>query len=58
MAAASTRESTPSFPRMFETWTLAVLRLMNKRSAICRLHILFKVCPGINSEAKAQRIHD
>ena len=35
MAAASTRFATPSLPRMFETWTLAVLRVMNRASAIC-----------------------
>ena len=37
MAAASTRFATPSLPRMFETWTLAVLRVMNRASAICSI---------------------
>ena len=36
MAAASVRESTPSLPRMFETWTPAVLSLMNSSSAMRR----------------------
>src|SRR6185503_1594539 len=36
-AAASTRLATPSLPRMFETWTLAVFRVMNSSSAICWL---------------------
>ena len=33
-AAACTRFDTPSLPRMFETWTLAVLRVRNSSSAI------------------------
>ena len=36
-AAASTRRATPSLARMFETCTLAVLRVMNSCSAIWRL---------------------
>jgi len=34
MAAASILRSTPSFPLMFDTWTLAVLGLMNSSRAI------------------------
>ena len=37
MAAASPRLATPSLPRMFETWTLAVLGEMNSSPAISRL---------------------
>src|SRR5262245_51551908 len=37
MTAASLRPATPSLPRMFETWTLAVFSLMNSCSPICRL---------------------
>src|ERR687898_2802773 len=37
MAAASTRVWTPSLARMLETWTLAVLGLMNSAWAIWRL---------------------
>lgn len=36
-AAASERLVTPSFARMFDTWTLAVFVLMNSVSAIWRL---------------------
>ena len=36
IAAASPRVATPSLPMMFETWTPAVLSLMNRRSAIWR----------------------
>src|SRR4029079_12300233 len=36
-AAASVRRLTPSLPRMFDTWTPAVLSLMNSVSAIGRL---------------------
>ena len=36
MAAASTRLATPSLPRMFETWTPAVLSVMNSVSPIRR----------------------
>ena len=36
MAAASTRLVTPSLPRMFETWTPAVLSLMNNALPIWR----------------------
>ena len=35
--AASVRVATPSFPRMFETWTPAVLSLMNRSWAMRRL---------------------
>src|SRR5204862_5540853 len=35
-AAASVRVATPSLPRMFETWTPAVLSLMNSVSAMRR----------------------
>ena len=37
MAAASTRFRASSFPRMCETWTLAVLALITSVSAIWRL---------------------
>ena len=34
-AAACNRFDTPSFAMMWETWTLTVLSLMNRRLAIC-----------------------
>ena len=37
LAAASPRLATPSLPRMFDTWTLAVLGEMNSSPAISRL---------------------
>ena len=37
MAAASVRLEAPSFVRMLETWTLAVLAEMNSLAAISRL---------------------
>ena len=37
MVAASIRLRTPSLPRMLETWTVAVLGLMNSVSAIWAL---------------------
>ena len=37
IATAAPRPPTPSFPRMFETWTEAVLSLMNRASPISRL---------------------
>jgi hypothetical protein len=35
--AASVRLDAPSLRKIAETWTLAVLTLMNSRSPICRL---------------------